>query len=136
MEKNIFRMDSEFSQTSGEVRMITITEARCRNVFRWKQSSKDFKVTEVNAVKENDHALLNATYLLPAGNLYKIQYKIYPDGVMKVNAEFTSTSMEANNVEASEATQMATFTPEMKSRENSSKLEVPRIECVSDCPSL
>ncbi|MCT4142386.1 DUF4981 domain-containing protein [Elizabethkingia anophelis] len=94
----------------------------------WKQSSKDFKVTEVNAVKENDHALLNATYLLPAGNLYKIQYKIYPDGVMKVNVEFTSTSMEANNVEASEATQMATFTPEMKkARENSSKLEVPRI---------
>lgn len=33
---------------------------------------------------------------------------------MKVNAEFTSTSKEANNVEASEATQMATFTPEMK----------------------
>ena len=94
----------------------------------WKQSSKDFKVTEVNAVKENDHALLNATYLLPAGNLYKVQYKIYPDGVIKVNAEFTSTSMEANNVEASEATQMATFTPEMKkARENSSKLEVPRI---------
>jgi hypothetical protein len=34
--------------------------------------------------------------------------------VDKGKCEFTSTSMEANNVEASEATQMATFTPEMK----------------------
>ncbi|HAY3552479.1 beta-galactosidase [Elizabethkingia meningoseptica] len=94
----------------------------------WKQSSKDFKVTEVNAVKENDHALLRVTYLLPAGNLYLVQYKIYPDGIVKVNAEFTSTTLEAKNAETSEATQMATFSPEMKkARENSSKLEVPRI---------
>ncbi|HIC8755778.1 TPA: glycoside hydrolase family 2 TIM barrel-domain containing protein [Elizabethkingia anophelis] len=94
----------------------------------WKQSSKDFKVTEVNTTKENNHALLNVTYQLAAGNLYKVLYKIYPDGVVKVNAEFTSTSMEANNVEVSEITQMATFTPEIKkAREKSSKLEVPRI---------
>ena len=103
----------------------------------WKQSSKDFKVTEVNAVKENDHALLNATYLLPAGNLYKVQYKIYPDGVMKVNAEFTSTSMEANNVEASEATQMATFTPEMKkARRILPNWKYQELGYVSDCHSL
>ncbi len=94
----------------------------------WKESSKNFKVTDVKVEEQGNHASLKATYVLPAGNLYIIDYKIYPDGVLKVNTEFTSTSMEANQTEASEATQMATFSPEMKkARETSAKLEVPRI---------
>ena len=99
-----------------------------RRLQIWKQSSKDFKVTEVLATKENDHANLKTTYVLPAGNLYIVNYKIYTDGIVKVDVEFTSTNMEAGKVEASEATQMATFTPEMKkAREKTAKLEVPRI---------
>src|SRR5699024_3419872 len=71
---------------------------------------------------------LKTTYLLPAGNLYIIDYKIHEDGVLKVDVEFTSTSMEAEEVEVSEATEMATFSPEMKkAREDAAKLEVPRI---------
>lgn len=94
----------------------------------WKQSSKNFNVTEVTATNEGNHVSLKTTYLLPAGNLYLINYKIYPDGILKVDVKFTSTDMKPNEVEVSEATQTATFSPEMKkARETSAKLEVPRI---------
>ncbi|ASW76498.1 beta-galactosidase [Chryseobacterium piperi] len=94
----------------------------------WKESSRNFKVTEAIVTKKNDHVILKTSYLLPAGNLYTVYYKIYPDGTLKINAEFSSTTLDANNSDASEASQMATFSPEMKkAREASSKLNVPRI---------
>lgn len=94
----------------------------------WKQSSKDFNITEATIAKEGNAAVLKASYLLAAGNLYLIEYRIFPDGIIKVNAEFTSTSMEETPGEISEVTRMATFSPEVKAaREASSKLEVPRI---------
>lgn len=94
----------------------------------WKQSSKNFHVTDATISEEGNAAVIKATYLLAAGNLYIVHYKIFPDGIVKVNAEFTSTSMEEAPAEISEATRTATFSPEVKAaRELTSKLEVPRI---------
>lgn len=94
----------------------------------WKQSSKEFKVTDVNMTTEDKAVLLKATYLLAAGNLYVVSYKVYPSGVVNVNATFTSTDMQATETEVSEATRMATFTPGSDAaRKAASKLEVPRI---------
>lgn len=94
----------------------------------WKESSKNFKVTDVVMNNEGKAVSLKATYLLAAGNLYVVTYKIYPSGIVNVNAKFTSTDMQAAETEASEATRTATFTPGGDAaRKAASKLEVPRI---------
>jgi beta-galactosidase len=94
----------------------------------WKQSSRNFNVTDVSTRMEGDQALLTATYLLPAGNLYIVDYKICPSGVVNVSARFTSTEMTAAETEVSEATRTATFSPDMDAaRKDASKLNVPRI---------
>ena len=75
---------------------------------------------------------MQATYLLAAGNLYVVTYKIYPSGIVHVNAKFTSTDMQAAETEVSEATRMATFTPGSDAaRKAASKLEVPQM-CIRD----
>lgn len=94
----------------------------------WKESSKNFNVAEATAKMEGNNVLLNVNYILPAGNLYIVDYKIYPSGVVNVAAHFTSTEMDAAKTEVSEATKMATFTPgQDAARKKSAKLEVPRI---------
>ncbi len=94
----------------------------------WKQSSKDFRVTDAQLSAEGHTALLKVTYLLAAGNLYHVHYKIYPDGIVNVQVQFTSTDMQAAETEVSEATRTATFTPgNDAARRSASKLEVPRI---------
>ena len=98
----------------------------------WKQSSKDFHVTDTKVSTEDKAVLLQATYLLAADSawvyLYVVTYKIYPSGIVHVNAKFTSTDMQAAETEVSEATRMATFTPGSDAaRKAASKLEVPRI---------
>ena len=94
----------------------------------WKQSSKDFRVVEATLDIDGKDAVLKATYLLAAGNLYIATYRIHPSGVVKADYTFTSTEMEANKTELSEATLMATFTPGNDAlRKESSKLVVPRI---------
>ncbi|WP_085535165.1 glycoside hydrolase family 2 TIM barrel-domain containing protein [Massilibacteroides vaginae] len=94
----------------------------------WKQSSKSFNVTDAKVEVVDDNAFLSSTYLLPAGNLYIVTYKIYPSGVVHVAARFTSTEMDAAQTEVSEATRTATFTPgNDEARKASSKLNVPRI---------
>ena len=76
---------------------------------------------------EDKAVSLNVTYLLAAGNLYVVTYKIYPNGIVNVNAKFTSTDMQPTETEVSEATRMATFTPGSDAaRKAASKLEVPR----------
>lgn len=73
-------------------------------------------------------AVIKADYLLAAGNLYRMTYRIHPSGAVKVDAVFTSTDMKAAETEVSEATRMATFTPgNDAARQAASKLEVPRI---------
>ncbi len=94
----------------------------------WKESSKNFKIADAAATVEGKVAVVKVNYLLAAGNLYMVTYKIYPSGAVKVNATFTSTDMQAAETEVSEATRMATFTPGSDAaRKAASKLEVPRI---------
>ena len=94
----------------------------------WKQSSKNFNITDATAEIKDNKAIVNVNYLLPAGNLYIVTYTVYPSGVVNVAAHFTSTDMDAAQTEVSEATRMATFTPgQDAARRASSKLNVPRI---------
>lgn len=94
----------------------------------WKQSSKNFNVTDATVQMEGETALVNINYLLPAGNLYIVNYKVYPSGIVNVSAKFTSSDMEETKMEVSEATRMATFSPGSEAaRKESSTLEVPRI---------
>ncbi len=94
----------------------------------WKQSSKDFNVVESKAYAEGDNVVVEADYLLAAGNLYVVKYVLYPTGVLKANIKFTSTDMKASEVVASEAALTATFSPEVEAaRKSSSQLNVPRI---------
>ena len=94
----------------------------------WKQSSRNFNVTDAKVYADGNNAVVETTYLLAAGNLYKVKYKVHPSGFVKVDVEFHSTDMEAANLEASEATLMATASPEATAaRKASSELVVPRI---------
>lgn len=94
----------------------------------WKQSSRNFNVTDASVRMEGDNAVLSATYLLPAGNLYVIDYTVYPSGAVRVAAHFTSTELTESSTEMSEATRTATFSPGREAaRAEASKLNVPRI---------
>ena len=94
----------------------------------WKQSSRAFNVTDASVTLEGEDAVLRISYLLPAGNLYLVNYRVHPSGVVKVDARFTSTEMSAAETEISEATRTATFTPGRDAaRKEASKLNVPRI---------
>lgn len=94
----------------------------------WKQASKNFQVVEAGMKMEGKDAVLHADYLLPAGNLYRMTYRIHPSGAVKVDVVFTSTEMSEAEIEVSEATRTATFTPgNDEARQKAAKLEVPRI---------
>ncbi len=94
----------------------------------WKQSSKNFNVVEAKAYDEGNSVVIEANYLLAAGNLYIVKYTIDPAGVLKADIKFTSTDMEAAETEVSEATKLATFSPGADAaRKSSSELNVPRI---------
>lgn len=94
----------------------------------WKEASKNFNVVEAKATQEGKNVLVNINYLLPAGNLYIINYTLYPSGIVDTNITFTSTDAQAAEAEVSESTKTATFTPGNEAlRKASSKLEVPRI---------
>ena len=94
----------------------------------WKESSKNFNVTDATVTMDGNNAVVNVNYLLPAGNLYIVNYTIYPSGAVNVAARFTSTDMDAAQTEVSESTRTATFTPGRDAaRKEASKLNVPRI---------
>lgn len=94
----------------------------------WKESSKNFNVTDATVTMDGNNAVINVNYLLPAGNLYIVNYTIYPSGAVNVAARFTSTDMDAAPTEVSESTRTATFTPGRDAaRKEASKLNVPRI---------
>ena len=94
----------------------------------WKQSSKNFNVVDATIEMDGNDAIVKASYLLAAGNLYIAKYRIHPSGVVKADYTFTSTQIEAVKTEISEATLLATFTPGNEAiRKESSKLVVPRI---------
>ncbi|MDR1258791.1 MAG: DUF4981 domain-containing protein [Tannerellaceae bacterium] len=62
----------------------------------WKQSSKDFHVTDAVLQIIDGNAELNVTYLLPAGNAYTVRYKIYPTGVVNASVHFAPAPTDAN----------------------------------------
>lgn len=94
----------------------------------WKESSRNFNVTDAKVYAEDNNAVIEATYLLATGNLYTTKYKVYPSGIVKVDMEFHSTDTEATQMEVSEATLMATASPEATAaRKASAGLVVPRI---------
>ena len=94
----------------------------------WKESCKNFNVTDATVTMDGNNAVVNVNYLLPAGNLYIVNYTIYPSGAVNVAARFTSTDMDAAQTEVSESTRTATFTPGRDAaRKEASKLNVPRI---------
>lgn len=94
----------------------------------WKQSSKNFNVVESKAYTEDENVVVEAHYLLAAGNLYLVKYTLYPTGVLKADIKFTSTDMEESEITVSEATRTATYSPEVAAARNaSSQLNVPRI---------
>ena len=53
----------------------------------WKESSKNFNVTDCKSYPEGNNIVVEATYLLAAGNLYTVKYKIYPSGIVKVDLQ-------------------------------------------------
>jgi beta-galactosidase len=96
----------------------------------WKQSSKNFNVSNINSEIKEGVALLSVVYELPAGNDYIVNYKIYPSGIVNASIKFTSTTAKENNAEltaeAKEATQSDSGDRDRWNRD-AAKLEVPRI---------
>lgn len=92
----------------------------------WKESSRDFKVSDARVEKEDNSLLLSVVYDLAAGNQYLLNYRIYKDGVVHVNVKFMRTDRAATKTEVLEDTNLATYTPG-KTAEKKDVLEVPRI---------
>lgn len=94
----------------------------------WKESSRDFKITDAKTYEEGNKMVLKVTYLLAAGNLYDVKYSLYPEGIVHTAITFHSTDMKEETISASEATLTATYSPEASAaRKASSTLNVPRI---------
>lgn len=94
----------------------------------WKQSSRDFNVEKYKVTKQNNNYLLSVNYKLPAGNNYIVDYKIYPSGIIRIDAKFTPIEAPEVEVAKSEAELMATHTPLAESdKKRKNVLEVPRI---------
>lgn len=94
----------------------------------WKESSRDFRITDVKTYEEGNKMVLEVTYLLAAGNLCDVKYTLYPDGIVHTASTFHSTDMKEEKITASEATLTATYSPEASAaRKASSILNVPRI---------
>ena len=94
----------------------------------WKQSSKNFHVTDATMTTENKGSFLTCDLLIGCRQLVCCHIQNLSERVVNVNAKFTSTDMQATETEVSEATRMATFTPGSDAaRKAASKLEVPRI---------
>lgn len=120
IQPNFWRAPNDNDYGSGAPKRLQI----------WKEASKNFKIKEATAKIDNSIAYLTVNYLLPAGNNYIIHYKIYPSGIININIEFTSTTINENKAEltaeAKEATASESAERDRKRRENA-KLEVPRI---------
>lgn len=94
----------------------------------WKESSRDFRITDAKTYEEGNKMVLKVTYLLAAGNLYDVKYTLYPEGIVHTAITFHSTDMKEETISASEATLTATYSPEASAaRKASSTLDVPRI---------
>ena len=95
----------------------------------WKESSKNFKVTKAETSTSGSIANLSVEYQLAAGNEYIIDYKIYPEGIVKADILFTSTDKQEKDAALSNEAMEATNSenPRVARRLNQAQLEVPRI---------
>lgn len=64
----------------------------------WKTSSKDFKITKTETVENENSVDLKVIYQLAAGNEYRVNYRIYSDGMIKTDIEFTAAKEETAEV--------------------------------------
>lgn len=98
----------------------------------WKESSKNFKVDNPVASMRGQNVVLTLNYKLAAGNSYKVDYTIYPTGIVNAKVRFTSTTDakegEADlSIEAREATVSGSVAAGLRKKNNAERLEVPRI---------
>ncbi|MDR3062044.1 MAG: DUF4981 domain-containing protein [Dysgonamonadaceae bacterium] len=96
----------------------------------WKESSKNFKITQVTTAQQGDVVELNITYRLPLGNDYFVNYRIYPSGVVHVSVKYTP--VDAKSVQLAEAEDEKTATESAsgalaRARRADTRLEIPRI---------
>ena len=97
--------------------------------------NKNFHVTDVNMTTENKVVLLKATYLLAAGNLYVVTYRIYPSGIVNVSAQFLLRICSSRNRSFRSYAYGYLYSRKRCCPQSSfSKLEVPRIGVRSVCP--
>ncbi len=93
----------------------------------WEKSSRDFTVTEATAEISGTNALVQVNYRLAAGNTFRMTYKIYPDGVMNIASHFAPAYPGQTEMETSEATAAATYSPGRKQINERDRMVVPRI---------
>jgi beta-galactosidase len=96
----------------------------------WKESSKNFKIASASARVEDGVALLDVTYALAAGNEYRLQYKLYPSGILHAGVVFTPAFAEAQQVGLSDAAREATQSDSGardRQRARSAALSIPRV---------
>jgi beta-galactosidase len=119
MQPNFWRAPTDNDYGNGEPMRLQI----------WKQSSKNFKVSDCSVKSEDKNVLLTVCYNLAAGNNYIVTYKVYPSGIIHVSNKFTPlTDVKIVETSQSEAAQTATHTPLAESDRAINKiLEVPRI---------
>ena len=53
----------------------------------WKAASRGFSA-DASAVQDGANAVLTVKYTLPEGHAYNVVYTVYPEGIVKVNADF------------------------------------------------
>jgi len=120
LQPNFWRGPTDNDYGNGEPERLQI----------WKQASRNFKIIETSVNQLiSGNVQLKATYQLPAGNEYIVDYEIHTDGRLHVAAEFTSTDKSAASSEESGEARRATFSPGGGNRRSggSQVLNVPRI---------
>lgn len=92
----------------------------------WKRASDELKIDNIDLKKEELYLALTVSYLLPSKNHYVVAYKLYPNGIMRVEATFTPCTLEALRLSESEEAKEATFTPGKRITPNKA-MKIPRI---------
>lgn len=54
----------------------------------WKQMSRNFNVERYTTQRIDNTVVVDIHYTLTTGNAYTLQYRVFPDGVVEVNAHF------------------------------------------------
>ena len=94
----------------------------------WKESSRNFNVSDASVERHDEAVTLSVTYRLAAGNDYIVAYTVWPSGVVEADIVFTPANLRSGNDKPSDAQLEATFSPSAAGpRRKPAALEVPRI---------